>query len=144
MPNPRFLFPLITFCLFILSSLVPNEFKASPCQFVKTPNNAKDSLLSKKKGAVEYTLTDDEVKQTILDFIEFFHAKDLVGIKCSRTDSNIDKRFTAYSDINYLKTFNPISTYSRLSNVMSGVQHNIMLKLSSTVIVYIHNVESFS
>ena len=43
-----------------------------------------------------------------------------------------------------IKLFNPISTYGRLSNVMSGVQHNIMLKLSSTVIVYIHNVESFS
>lgn len=34
-----------------------------------------------------------------------------------------------------IKLFNPISTYGRLSNMMSGVQH-IMLKLLSSVTVY--------
>lgn len=73
-------------------------------------NNTEHLVSSQKKEALEYILT-----------------------KNPRWESCINKYLIAYLNINYLKTFNPISTYGRLTNVMNTDQHNIMLRLSGIV-----------
>jgi len=93
----------------------------------KVQNHHGHSFFSKKKEGLAGTIA-----QSLL-FITGFPAGQE---KKPRMDSYGDKHPTAYLNINYLKTFNPISTYGRLTNVMNANQHNIILRSSGIVTVY--------
>ncbi|KAB7530073.1 hypothetical protein F8C76_00700 [Flagellimonas olearia] len=135
MPESQFQTVCITFCLLISSLFGPSLRMAGFHGHIKMHDNIGSSFLSKKKEGLTYALKDGlivKLAQLPLFFIGLSFGKE----KNPRKDSNGNERLIAYSNINYLKTFNPISIYGRLTNVMNANQHNIMLRSSGIVTVY--------
>ena len=120
--SPRPPFSFIEPCLYILCSFGPNHIE--------------HLLLSKKKDGFQSALNDDVSGQGVQPIMGLIACTGLF----SKMDSEMDKHVV---NINYLKIFNPISTYGRLSSVMRGNKHNGILKLPSIVNIYII-VKSFS
>lgn len=92
--------------------------------------------MSKKKDGFQCALNVDVSGQGVQPIMGLIACTGLF----SKMDSEMDKHVV---NINYLKIFNPISTYGRLSSVMRGNKHNGILKLPSIVNIYII-VKSFS